>query len=317
MANNSYILKHKIEFSADFVNRSIAEMLDEQYVSKSNRIDTTGYVTQFNLIKATFEREPLKALQKIDIAIRLSLIDLFYTTNFNRFAEFGLEELTEVIWNLCSNVQGHHSDAIFVSKIESFVRDCYSDHAKARKSEVFVNLFASSVKFGIAKVNETSEGYAAQSLISKYLFFLLENHHSDGNTLGYPIYDSIALDLQNPLIKKLGKKSVRGRDMVDYVGKMMVILDCLKDSSDIHSSVWEMPSSVCNTQFALLDYFLWRIGKSGKFSFSLLWSRNEKNKHYTAANNLKNKISADFQKDYNSLPSRFKLWHNIYKSIKE
>ncbi len=304
---------NNIEISSEILNRSIAEMLDEQSNSQNCPESVTGYDTQFEVIKSEFANNPSKKLGKMDIAKRLSLLDLFYTTNFNRFVEFGLEDLTDTIWNLCADVDGQHSDSILVKKIETFVNKCITDPIQARNNVIFSDLFASSVKFGITKVTNVSNGNAAQSIISKYFFFLLENHHSVGNTLGFPIYDSIAKELQNPLLNKLGKKIRSRNDIVGYINKMSLILECLKAGSG--NTIWHMPSTVCNTQFGLLDYFLWRIGKSGKFSFSLLWSRNEKRKHYLTIHNLKESTDTNLINEFATLPNRFKDWHLLYNSI--
>lgn len=297
-------------------------MLNEHNCSYSNGGHIEGFTIQFKIIRDAFEGYPSRELRKIDIAKRLSLIDLFYTTNFNRFAEFGLSDLSECIWNLCSDNYGKHSDDVLVKKVEDFVNDCYENPAKARNSEIFVKFFSPSAKFGITKVkfDTKPEGSSSQSLISKYLFFLLETHHSIGNDLGFPIYDSIALDLQLPLMKKLRIRYVSRKDMVRYVGNMRIILNSLMYLPNDDSSVWKMPQSVCNTQFGLLDYFLWRIGKTGRLSFSLLWSREEKILHYSAVKNLSENIkdNSDLisQKEFYSLPSRFKKWYLLYASIK-
>ena len=82
------------------------------------------------------------------------------------------------------------------------------------------------------------------------------------------------------------------------------------------SWIWKTLTGVCNTQFGLLDFFLWRIGKSGQFSFSLLWNREEKKQHYQVAKRLAKGNSSNYTIDFNSLPKRFQDWHNIYQSIK-
>mgnify|MGYP003313849935 FL=1 len=47
----------------------------------------------------------------MDIYHRLILIDSLYSTNINRMRNFGLEEMTDVIWDLCDDRNGNHSDA--------------------------------------------------------------------------------------------------------------------------------------------------------------------------------------------------------------
>lgn len=308
-------LLQPINISASLLNQSIVNMWVEEANLKSGRLNTP-YFTQFDLINKVFKGDHFVNLRPEDIATRLSMIDLFYTTNFNRFSEFGLEELTEIIWNLCCEKSGHHSDSELVKKVEYFVSECYNNPNNARESELNNCLFTSSAKFGIVKVADKPIGYTAQSLVSKYLFFLLETHHSQGNTLGFPIYDSIANDLQKPLLKRLNRRTMTENDMVGYVGGMKTLLDCLINDSPSDNHVWQMPSLACNTQFGLLDYFLWRIGKSGLFSFSLLWTKEEKQKHYIIAEKLKHKTTDNFQEDFRSLPLRFQEWNNVYNAIK-
>jgi hypothetical protein len=309
------------------INLDIKKMLsyESKDEEKNNDKGNIGYDTQFDLIKHSFTVYPSRELQLEDVATRLSLLDLFYTTNFNRFVEFGLHQLANVIWNLCEDPNGFHSDATLVDKVEKFVRDCSDPNKKAEDNEVFKQLLDDSVKFGLVRVEEEKEeekegvpiGNGAQSLVSKYLFFLLENNKSS-NLLGFPIYDSIAKNLQNPMLKKLGIKVQSDNSVIGYVKKMSAILDCLMHSAN--NGVWQLQNSRCNTRFGLLDYFLWRVGKCGTFSFSLLWSNVEKKKYYITAKNLqkklKNSVSPQNTKDFDHLPSRFKDWYNVYISIK-
>ncbi|MDE5850951.1 MAG: hypothetical protein K2H38_12485 [Muribaculaceae bacterium] len=324
----------KIDISAAVINGCIADMLNNagregtcpaeegltsiREESKLNQ--DTGYSTQFDIINSAYQLFSTNGLQKVDIARRLALIDLFYTTNLNRFAEFGLAELTERIWNLCVDSMGNHTDSELVKKVEDFVKECSLNPNTAYQNPIYQNLFSPTAKFGITDVKEENgsavpQKHGAESLISKYFFFLLENHHTPENVLGFPIFDRIAYELQGPLLKKLNMASRRQKDMVCYVRNMTSILDCLVNSPDPNSRIWKMPTIVCNTQFGLLDYFLWRIGKSGKFSFSLLWSKAEKIAHYPAASRLADKNQPSTATDFYSLPQRFQDWHIIYISI--
>ena len=334
MYDMSNLKLQKIDISAAVINGCIADMLniagregtcpaEEGLTSireKSNLNKATGYSTQFDIINSAYQLFSTNGLQKIDIARRLALIDLFYTTNLNRYAEFGLSELTETIWNLCDDSKGNHTDSELAKKVEDFVKECSFNPNTAYQNPVYKNLFSPTAKFGITGVKEENglkvpQKHGAESLISKYLFFLLENHHTPGNMLGFPIFDRIAYELQGPLLKKLNIASQRRKDMVCYVRDMTLILDCLVNSPDPNSRIWKMPTVVCNTQFGLLDYFLWRIGKSGKFSFSLLWSKAEKIAHYPAASRLADKKQPSTATDFYSLPQRFQDWHIIYISI--
>jgi hypothetical protein len=304
------------------INLDIKKMLsyESKDEEKNNDKGNIGYDTQFDLIKHSFTVYPSRELQLEDVATRLSLLDLFYTTNFNRFVEFGLHQLANVIWNLCEDPNGFHSDATLVDKVEKFVRDCSDPNKKAEDNEVFKQLLDDSVKFGLVRVEEEKEeekegvpiGNGAQSLVSKYLFFLLENNKSS-NLLGFPIYDSIAKNLQNPMLKKLGIKVQSDNSVIGYVKKMSAILDCLMHSAN--NGVWQLQNSRCNTRFGLLDYFLWRVGKCGTFSFSLLWSNVEKYDYITAKKS-QDSDSPQNTEDFDFLPPRFKDWYNVYISIK-
>lgn len=304
------------------INRCIASMLridagNPEDSSCDSLTQKHGYFTQFDVIRNAFEANKTKPIQKVDIATRLSLIDLFYSTNLNRYAEYGIADLTYSIWNLSTDTTGNHSDAVLAKKAEAFVDECANNQSVARENPIFTHLFSQYAKFGIGAIGDPKGdiGINADSIISKYLFFLLESYHSKGNTLGYPIYDSIAKSLQSHLIKKLGIEKTPGNDMVAYVKKMYDILICLESSNDPSSWIWKLLSAVCNTKFGLLDFFLWRIGKSGQFSFSLLWTKEEKKQHYPVAKRLAKGNSSNYTNDFNSLPKRFQDWYNIYNSI--
>ncbi|MDE6538392.1 MAG: hypothetical protein K2M13_10235 [Muribaculaceae bacterium] len=334
MDDISELKLQKIDISAAVINGCIADMLavagregtiqnNEELSANGEEyklIQVTGYTTQFDVINSAYKVSSTAGLQKIDIARRLALIDLFYTTNLNRFAEFGLAALTETIWDLCDDGHGNYSDSELVRKVETFINECVTNTKAASSNLLYLKLFSPKAKFGITDVKEengvnVAKKHSAESLVSKYFFFLLENFHTPGNVLGFPIFDSIAYELQGSLLKKLGIVSQRRKNMVSYIANMKLILDFLVNSPDSNSRIWNMPTAVCNTQFGLLDYFLWRIGKSGKFSFSLLWSKAEKVVHYPAASRLKNKNCPSTATDFYSLPQRLQDWHILYCSI--
>ena len=158
MTNKSKLPQQLLQISAANVNRFIAKMLAEEAVAEdTSRFPDNGYFTQFNLINRAFVAGQGNKLQREDIATRLSLLDLFYTTNFNRFAEFGLEELTDTIWRLCSDGNGSHSDNELVKKVEAFVSECTNDPENALRSEINKSLF--DTKFGVIKPVGVNEGY--------------------------------------------------------------------------------------------------------------------------------------------------------------
>ena len=71
-----------------------------------------GIFKSSQIIKETFVQStniPC-VLTKELIYKRLALIDLFYCYGVYKEREFGLEELTDVIWNLSETTDGDHTD---------------------------------------------------------------------------------------------------------------------------------------------------------------------------------------------------------------
>jgi hypothetical protein len=101
---------NNIQSINDCIRRMLAEEKDLKALSSN-----TAFGNNIEVIKRTFRPCPCPTcphqFSKMDIYHRLILIDSLYSTNINRMRSFGLEEMTDVIWNLCDDGNGNHSDA--------------------------------------------------------------------------------------------------------------------------------------------------------------------------------------------------------------
>ena len=96
------------------VNAWIAEML------QGNK-EETSYDWNHKCIRGSFccsGNYCNYEITKEDIYRQLALIDTLYSTNVNRMRKFGLEEITEVIWDLCKDTNSDtHTLGILSKKL--------------------------------------------------------------------------------------------------------------------------------------------------------------------------------------------------------
>lgn len=191
---------------------------------------------------------------------RLALIDLFYSTNVNGKRQFGISEIADAIIN-------YKTDTDLAQRAIAFVKN-------PTATDKFLTDFINK-KYGYDIAGKQS---SATSLISKYLFFLVNAH---GDEVGFPIYDSVVRDLLPALADKLGLNQVNSnpdlKEMSDYTIAVKNIISALSQNDQNESNLWDTfgNATYIKSQCDLLDYFLWRIGKAGNLSFSLLVTRPE------------------------------------------
>lgn len=345
-ANNNNIMKQTTsadEF-ADFLNQSIAEMIASIEDAKkecdgtsiiekpSGRMPNCGkiegqpeattiknstlfaeYTQNREAIEDLFENPNLNGqLSELLIYQRLALIDLFYGTNVFRMRQFGLEELASAIWSGCYDATTDaHSDAILANKAISFVNTPSDSHL------IHTDLFAKSYGYVVDTTGVHSQ--FAESLLSKYLFFLVNAH---GDKVGFPIYDSIVRGLSKKIGKKLGLPVTKNETMHELTALLNSILAKLKSRN---GKLWQNLPKGIKSQYDLLDYFLWRIGKVGRFSFSLIITRSEFAQYWPdfvvlkqieADKNLTKKEKEQKMRDnLDCLPEKYRKWHDIYTKI--
>ena len=163
----------------------------------------------------------------------------------------------------------------------------------------------------------------ADSLLSKYLFFLLD---ATTDPMGFPIYDSIVKELSVKIAEKLGipQALIRTKEMWELCILLKEIVTVLEQRDPV---LWNQQTAF-RSKFALLDYFLWRVGKAGRFNFSLLITRNELLTHskslsmikalqkYASVNKKYSQIAkAKMVMCLKNLHPRFLMWYLIYSKI--
>ena len=223
------------------------------------RINDSEYISNRAQISDLFGNPVILngGLTKMLIMHRLALIDLFYGTNVNRMRQFGLSEIAEQLWQLSLDAQGNHTDAELARKAIDFVANTSANH------QLQVDLF--SKKYGYIIEGKGIKRMTAESLLSKYLFFLVD---ATANKMGFPIYDSIVKDLSVKIAKNLGiQKSLIKTDTMWQLCELLKAIVAELQKRD--PALWNNQTAL-RSKFALLDYFLWRIGKVGRFNFSLL-----------------------------------------------
>ena len=283
------------------INDCIRRMLDYDREWKGKFPDNTEFTNNEEVIKRTFAPCPCPTcpheFSQMDIYHRLILIDSLYSTNVNQMRTFGLEEMTDAIWNLCSNGNSNHSDAFLAEKLSWCL---------CEKNNFFDNLGIGACTFykPIFETFDKRFGYIAGkkagkaiSLLSKYFYFVALMQKADD--YGFPIYDSIVCGLIRPIEKYIGLSplSINLDNMQNFILAVKRIVDALESADP---NLWN-PQSSGKLKFELLDYFLWHIGKAGEKTYNSLLSKTEYMSFYP------NKVN---------LPQRIVEWENMYNKIK-
>lgn len=253
----------------------------------------SSYKCDIDIIRDLFEPKHYTATGEITHTLvmqRLSLIDLFYSASLNRFNQFGIYELANKIYLLSKDINGNHYDSILIDRAQSFVTNPSVNH------RIYKCLFNNI--YGIP-------GKKAVSIISKYLFFLLEVQKSpNGVHIGFPIYDSIVKKLLPKVGYKIGIpiSLTKINNIVNYVAAI----------KDVAQKLGIKPRNG-RSVFGVLDFFLWRIGKVGELSFSLLLTRSELKNCLHILKQIKQKGAQPAL--LAALPSRFQRWWQIHQSL--
>ncbi|MBR4154993.1 MAG: hypothetical protein IKT96_06595 [Paludibacteraceae bacterium] len=283
------------------INDCIRRMLDYEREWKGKFTDNTEFTNNEEVIKRTFAPCPCPTcpheFSQMDIYHRLILIDSLYSTNVNQMRTFGLEEMTDAIWNLCSNGNGNHSDAFLAQSLHYLIT--------LQQQNVTPLIKAFNDEYGyyekIITNNNVKQIILAKakaiSLLSKYFYFVALMQKADD--YGFPIYDSIVCGLIRPVEKYIGllPLSINLDNMQNFILAVKRIVDALESADP---NLWN-PQNSGKLKFELLDYFLWHIGKAGEKTYNSLLSKTEYLSFYP------NKIN---------LPHRIVEWENMYNKIK-
>jgi hypothetical protein len=178
--------------------------------------------------------------------LRLTVIDSLYSTNAS-YAYFSIEELAKAILDL-----GSEEDA------KTYFKQI------ARGKDDVQNLFGRT--YGIRK--NTQKGGKLISLVSKYAYYTLLCDESDA--LGFPIYDSLAIEMFPKLSKVLGVSAeFKNKDRIEeYVACLNALREILF-GQDLNQRFKRLQ------QFDILDAYLWRIGKLTHGNYSLLFTKKD------------------------------------------
>lgn len=186
------------------------------------------------------------------IMLRLVVIDSLYSTNA-AYSYFSFEEMADKIYNL-------------LGKTEEGARQYFYEIACRKKGDE-KNLFQEP--FGIQK--NLSEGNKQMSLLSKYAYYTLYSNKECRKKypLGFPIYDSLALESYPTVCKMLGIKRRTGLwdDIEAYVKALDEVRAMLFEGKELFNGKYQ--------QFDILDAYLWRMGKFNGGNLSLLLGRED------------------------------------------
>ena len=216
---------------------------------EASSLQTATYNDQKQLISALFNSVKYNTGS---IMLRLVVIDSLYSTNA-AYSYFSFEEMADKIYNLLGGT-------------EEGARRYFYDIACGTGYDKY-NLFQEP--FGIQK--NLSEGSKQMSLLSKYAYYTL---YSDKETrkqypLGFPIYDSLALESYPTVCKMLGIEQRTGivDNIEDYVKALNDVREHLFLDNGLFNGKYQ--------QFDILDAYLWRMGKFNGGNLSLLLGRKD------------------------------------------
>ena len=232
-------MKNSKELIINVMRAIISEELSREVVP----LKSATYKDQKVLISALFDSS--RGYNSGIIMLRLVVIDSLYSTNAS-YSYFSFEEMAEKIYNL-----GSEEDAQ-----RYFYQIAKGDEDK-------YNLFKEA--YGIQK--NLSEGSKQMSLLSKYAYYALYNQKQ--YPLGFPIYDSLALDAYPTVCKMLGieQHTEIANDICNYIAALDNVRTSLFGNDDLFQEQYQ--------QFDILDAYLWRMGKFSGGNLSLLLGRED------------------------------------------
>ena len=254
----------------------------ELHMHAMANVPAYSYVEQRNMIKCVFNNPVRYDLSTV--MLRLTVIDSLYSTNAS-YAYFSIEELAKAILDL-----GSEEDA------KTYFKQI------ARGKDDVQNLFGRT--YGIRK--NTQKGGKLISLVSKYAYYTLLCDESDA--LGFPIYDSLAIEM----LPKLGKvldvsAEFKNKDCIEeYVACLNALRETLFDQ-------YTNQRFESLQQFDILDAYLWRIGKLTHGNYSLLFTKKDYETFFenvfgipSGSDNINKSLYTKFKENYPNLCKRKK-----------
>ena len=220
--------------------------------SDNNNTEDFSYTQQRAMINLIFEMTSGANYNVPSIMLRLTVIDSLYSTNA-QYSYFSIEEMAKNIHAI-----GGEEDAVqyFYTLV---------NRQDGKLGEDKKNLFSNT--YGIRKNCE--DGSKQISLMSKYAYYVLIKNPEE-HPLGFPIYDSLAIEMYPLVCKTIGIKPKSKLFISDSIEKYIEALDEVRNT--IFSGETDFNGF---QQYDLLDAYLWRMGKVNNGNYSLLFTRTE------------------------------------------
>lgn len=214
------------------------------------------------------------------IFTRLTILDSLFSTNLNK-GYYIKQYITEAIWAACNDGKGGHSDAVLANKASNYIDwviNQYTPTPQQQKAIVDIE----NLIYGCYPKKTKEQTQTALSIMTKYLHYLLEAVHPH-NTKGFPIYDSLVVDMLPKVYAYVTGKNIAidfpcatTKDLslqpyADYVRALWKIIEQLQKANNA-ADVWNDPMRDM-TDFHILDLFMWHLGKvsNAKGQYDKLW----------------------------------------------
>lgn len=228
------------------------------HVGKQGEMGTENdfsYTQQRAMINQIFRMTSRDKYNVSSIMLRLTVIDSLYSTNA-QYSYFSIEEMAKKIKSL-----GNEDNA------EEYFYSLVYKPDGTRDNDTNKQLF--SKQYGIRKNCE--HGSQQISLMSKYAYYVLLQK-PEKYPLGFPIYDSLAIEMYPYVCKKIG---LNNKSKASISNSIELYIEALNEvREEIFKEEKEGPFNGYQ-QYDLLDAYLWRMGKVNNGNYSLLFTRNE------------------------------------------
>lgn len=235
-----------------------------------------SYTQQRAMINQIWQSTVNEKYSVSSIMLRLIVIDSLYSTNA-AYSYFSFEEMAQKIYDLGS-------------KEEDAAK--YFDGLVEGKQDIN-GLFQSN--YGIRKNLE--DGSKQMSLMSKYAYYALLQHPKT-YPLGFPIYDSLAIDMYPKVCRKL---KIQADNEIKNQNSKITIERYIEALSKLRQAIFGV-GNLEYQQYDLLDAYLWRMGKLDNGNYSLLFNK-EQYKRFIENINLNKKSNEDLHKSFPELVS--------------
>ena len=204
--------------------------------SDNNNIDDFSYTQQRAMINQIFDMTSGANYNVPSIMLRLTVIDSLYSTNA-QYSYFSIEEMAKNIHAI-----GGEEDAVqyFYTLV---------NRQDGKLGEDKKNLFSNT--YGIRKNCE--DGSKQISLMSKYAYYVLIKNPEE-HPLGFPIYDSLAIEMYPLVCKRMELKPKSKLYISDSIEKYIEALDEVRNT--IFCGERDLNGF---QQYDLLDAYLWRM----------------------------------------------------------